>query len=393
MALEYTLVTPPLHCISDRHSAWPCIPQENDIEETMAYFQEPEEHHNPRVCEGELASPVPPKGGMPAIHERRIKPKTQTDKDSKTQTPEGDTSTSTGFTNSQSALHMMKVSISNLSPVEGFDTSEPEPGKDCHGVSRFGTWIGHSIPEAHWNTLPEALALVFALLHLSYSQDHGNDHTMCPSLKMIRKNDLFLKSFDVFLQGLLRSEVKSGRLRTRFELGMAQSKRRNAPSEAIYEFPGNMRHFCTTMPWIISPTLAVFWGVCWRFYPPSDLTPAIQVGGAAENDRIRPSSTDSGLHWNGMDLDKTPGSYPRTISGSEQSATTGVRSEETSPVKQFTSLSNTPPAGNSGAANPMRLVTSQNNSPQGVNTDNQLAGGQGNRVRLPLRGRSSVAAR
>ena len=32
------------------------------------------------------------------------------------------------------------------------------------------------------------------------------------------------------------------------------------------EFPNSLRHFCTTMPWTIWPTLVILWGVCWMFY-------------------------------------------------------------------------------------------------------------------------------
>lgn len=33
------------------------------------------------------------------------------------------------------------------------------------------------------------------------------------------------------------------------------------------EFPNNIRHPCTTMPWTIWPALVVLWGVCWMFTP------------------------------------------------------------------------------------------------------------------------------
>jgi hypothetical protein len=31
-------------------------------------------------------------------------------------------------------------------------------------------------------------------------------------------------------------------------------------------FPGTIRPPCTTMPWMIWPSLVVLWGVCWMFY-------------------------------------------------------------------------------------------------------------------------------
>ncbi|SCV34351.1 uncharacterized protein FFB14_04832 [Fusarium fujikuroi] len=36
-------------------------------------------------------------------------------------------------------------------------------------------------------------------------------------------------------------------------------------AEPIFEFPNNVRHTCTTMPWTIFPSLLVLWGVCWMF--------------------------------------------------------------------------------------------------------------------------------
>lgn len=36
------------------------------------------------------------------------------------------------------------------------------------------------------------------------------------------------------------------------------------------EFPQNIRHPCTTMPWTIWPALVVLWGVCWMFYSSSE---------------------------------------------------------------------------------------------------------------------------
>ena len=34
----------------------------------------------------------------------------------------------------------------------------------------------------------------------------------------------------------------------------------------LFEFPDNIRHLCTTMPWTIRPSLVVLWGVCWMFF-------------------------------------------------------------------------------------------------------------------------------
>ncbi|KAF5646026.1 hypothetical protein F52700_1975 [Fusarium sp. NRRL 52700] len=48
----------------------------------------------------------------------------------------------------------------------------------------------------------------------------------------------------------------------------------NASTQIIFEFPNNMRHVCTTMPWTILPALLVLWGVCWMFaIRPGDIEP------------------------------------------------------------------------------------------------------------------------
>ncbi|KAF5560109.1 hypothetical protein FPHYL_6791 [Fusarium phyllophilum] len=48
----------------------------------------------------------------------------------------------------------------------------------------------------------------------------------------------------------------------------------NASTQIVFEFPNNVRHVCTTMPWTILPALLVLWGVCWMFIiGPGDLEP------------------------------------------------------------------------------------------------------------------------
>ena len=43
------------------------------------------------------------------------------------------------------------------------------------------------------------------------------------------------------------------------------------------EYPGGIRHLCTTMPWTIWPSLVVLWGVCWMFISP--LQPSVDDNG------------------------------------------------------------------------------------------------------------------
>jgi len=40
----------------------------------------------------------------------------------------------------------------------------------------------------------------------------------------------------------------------------------------VSEFPNNIRHICTTMPWTIWPSLVVLWGVCWMFAMSPDIS-------------------------------------------------------------------------------------------------------------------------
>lgn len=55
------------------------------------------------------------------------------------------------------------------------------------------------------------------------------------------------------------------RLTTRFRRKYTSLKHIRSLAELLFVFPDNMRHICTTMPWTMSPTLMVLWGVCWMF--------------------------------------------------------------------------------------------------------------------------------
>jgi hypothetical protein len=56
-----------------------------------------------------------------------------------------------------------------------------------------------------------------------------------------------------------------GRLALIFQHKYTSLKHTKSASELIFEFPNNVRHICTTMPWTILPALIVLWGVCWMF--------------------------------------------------------------------------------------------------------------------------------
>ncbi|KAG4281824.1 hypothetical protein FPRO06_10728 [Fusarium proliferatum] len=89
-------------------------------------------------------------------------------------------------------------------------------------------------------------------------------------LEMVR-----LQVYDTILAGLfdlIMSIIR--RLNLRFRSAYEELKCRNASTQIIFEFPNNMRHVYTTMPWTILPALLVLWGVCWMFIiGPGDLEP------------------------------------------------------------------------------------------------------------------------
>ncbi|KAF5639562.1 uncharacterized protein FTJAE_4900 [Fusarium tjaetaba] len=92
---------------------------------------------------------------------------------------------------------------------------------------------------------------------------------------ILRSYSSLLDFEDTILKGLfdlITSIIR--RLSLRFRSAYEELKCRNASTQIIFEFPNNMRHVCTTMPWTILPALLVLWGVCWMFIlGPGDLEP------------------------------------------------------------------------------------------------------------------------
>ncbi|KAF4336028.1 hypothetical protein FBEOM_10083 [Fusarium beomiforme] len=83
---------------------------------------------------------------------------------------------------------------------------------------------------------------------------------------ILHTNSSLLDYTDILLMGLLDSIAAIiERLNLRFRRKYEDLKHKNACSQIIFEFPNNMRHVCTTMPWTILPALLVLWGVCWMF--------------------------------------------------------------------------------------------------------------------------------
>ncbi|KAH7196230.1 hypothetical protein BKA60DRAFT_660589 [Fusarium oxysporum] len=91
---------------------------------------------------------------------------------------------------------------------------------------------------------------------------------------MLEKSSL-LDDTDILLMGVLDSiTIIIKRLNIRFKRKYEELKHKNNSSQIIFEFPNNIRHVCTTMPWTILPALLVLWGVCWMFIiGPGDLEP------------------------------------------------------------------------------------------------------------------------
>ncbi|CZR46794.1 uncharacterized protein FPRO_12245 [Fusarium proliferatum ET1] len=92
---------------------------------------------------------------------------------------------------------------------------------------------------------------------------------------ILSKYSSLLDFTDTILSGLfdlITSIIR--RLNLRFRSAYEELKCRNRPTQIIFEFPNNMRHVCTTMPWTILSALLVLWGVCWMFIiGPGDLEP------------------------------------------------------------------------------------------------------------------------
>lgn len=58
----------------------------------------------------------------------------------------------------------------------------------------------------------------------------------------------------------------------------------------FFEYPNNLRHLCTTMPWSIWPALVVLWGVCWMFY--GEAESPYESQGTCVGPRVKMSDTD-----------------------------------------------------------------------------------------------------
>nr|RBQ84084.1 hypothetical protein FVER53263_20652 [Fusarium verticillioides] len=91
-------------------------------------------------------------------------------------------------------------------------------------------------------------------------------------IEILGKNDvLFVHEEEALMDTIEEIEAILGRLKQWFrrkyeDLGRKKDvTEEQGLAEPIFEFPNNIRHTCTTMPWTIFPALLVLWGVCWMF--------------------------------------------------------------------------------------------------------------------------------
>ncbi|KAF4991804.1 hypothetical protein FDECE_13915 [Fusarium decemcellulare] len=90
-------------------------------------------------------------------------------------------------------------------------------------------------------------------------------------IHILSENESALDHPEMELQDLLdQIEAILARLQMRFRRKYDELRQKKGLAELFFEFPDNIRHICTTMPWTISPVLVVLWGVCWMFIRPDD---------------------------------------------------------------------------------------------------------------------------
>jgi hypothetical protein len=137
--------------------------------------------------------------------------------------------------------------------------------------------------------------------HLESSQQWVEVMRLSSSLiHLLNENESTLANADTALVGALAQvEAILNRLKLRFRYRYDELKQKDGLAEAIFEFPNNLRHLCTTMPWTIAPALLILWGVCWMFL--GSPSPPLQMPIAAG-----PVTSPSPV------LHDFPGGYPST---------------------------------------------------------------------------------
>ncbi|KAG4283414.1 hypothetical protein FPRO06_07793 [Fusarium proliferatum] len=91
-------------------------------------------------------------------------------------------------------------------------------------------------------------------------------------IEILGTNDLLFLDKEMVLMNLIEQiEAILSRLKAWFRCRYDDLSRtkdvteEQGLAEPIFEFPNNIRHTCTTMPWTILPALLILWGVCWMF--------------------------------------------------------------------------------------------------------------------------------
>jgi hypothetical protein len=86
-------------------------------------------------------------------------------------------------------------------------------------------------------------------------------------IHLLKENESMLEDADTaLLEALAHVEAVLNRLKLRFRRRYDELKKKDGLTQAIFEFPNNFRHLCTTMPWTIAPALLILWVVCWMFF-------------------------------------------------------------------------------------------------------------------------------
>lgn len=101
-------------------------------------------------------------------------------------------------------------------------------------------------------------------------------------IDLLDQNESLLEDAEKILLELLNQvDAVLKRLKLRFRCRYDELRRKYGLYQAVFEFPNNLRHICTTMPWTIAPALLVIWGVCWMFF--ASFSPEYERNAAAES--------------------------------------------------------------------------------------------------------------
>jgi hypothetical protein len=167
----------------------------------------------------------------------------------------------------------LKDDLSQSEMREGLRTQRPRQDFSGHNQSHnleFKSFARKISSHCRtWRRLSDrSLHLLRREQHLASSQQWMEVMRLSSSLiHLLNENESTLANADTALLGALAQvEAILNRLKLRFRRIYAKLKQKDGLAQAVFEFPNNFRHLCTTMPWTIAPALLVLWGVCWMFF-------------------------------------------------------------------------------------------------------------------------------